>query len=159
MLKPNISNVKTAVIFNMEDGQIYQAITGAESKPLEDLRPRFLSDENFGIIELPKDMAGNLDVRIHYVDITDNNTVKERPDNPAVIDKTVIKADGVDYCTISNLPKPTYIDIIVDPTDREYSGTIVEDGVLEVTAESVITMTFYIMSGIYKEAVFTVKAE
>lgn len=104
-------------------------------------------------------MVGSAFPDLHYIDLTDpqNPVVADRPANSALIDKVTITADGVDFATISSIAVSTRA--VVTATNGVVGGEyIVDDGVLELTADTPCTLTVTLTH--YRELpiTFTVEA-
>ena len=73
-------------------------------------------------------IEGSANGRTQYVDIDDNNIVKDKVPMPLAVSKTTLTADGIDMVTISNIPIGTlYVNDSVE--------FIIDDGILEFTTD------------------------
>jgi hypothetical protein len=75
-----------------------------------------------------------------YDPVTDSYGEQQRPEIPAVIDKTAIAADGVDVATISGLPNLSTITVAgigkYSVTDGTFELTTQTPGIYQVLAEA-----------------------
>jgi len=80
-----------------------------------------------------------------------NSIVMPKPENPSIIDKLLMLADGLDLTTISLLPNPSTVTL--DGTSYE-----VTDGILEFTLDVPGTYKIKIDSFPFKDLTFEVIA-
>ena len=85
----------------------------------------------------------------HYVL---NGALTAKTENPAIADKVLITADGIDKITISEIYNPS--EVIVSYSARE----IVIDGTMEITADGVCTIKVKCRSVPYLDKEFSINA-
>ena len=109
--------MKNFVEFITATGEI--AITGVTDDPA------LVSDWHTGFTAIEAEGSSKL----HYVDILDGNTLKDKVAMPSSVDKYTLAADGVDKVTITGIPVGTTYTI------DYHTELIIDDGILEFTTD------------------------
>ena len=122
------------LIYDLETGRAVALVGG---KDLKDGEAYIDSAGMFGRYGCLQFFGGNYSE--YYVDIERDNLVVARPDSSIAINKTQVKADGVDSVILSNVPNGAKVEVAgpqeLPVEDQDVIDLTVDDGYVEYSTD------------------------